>query len=118
MYIGGCRSPSRLNRIWLNCICLTFLWFTTVDKAFTVLRGDVIGSRMVTDKEDLLQKLLEGVAFLNRSLEGWIVTPFRVIGGNGLQGVLSSPIPLPRILIGLKAKVHPYHLRVGIGLGS
>lgn len=89
-----------------------------MDRLFAVLSADVIGSRRVTDRKDLLGKLLQGVDFLNRTLERWRITPFRIVGGDGLQGVLSSPVPLPRALLGLKAVISPYPLRVIVGWGK
>src|SRR5690554_5967509 len=82
-------------------------------EVFTVITGDIIDSRGHDLSTAKLQEQLEQLDYPTAML-----TNFKVLKGDELQGILRGFLPVPGILRRLRYQVYPCRVRLGIGVGS
>ena len=85
---------------------------------YVVLTGDIVASRAISDREGLLQGLLQAMERINGSLAPWVLSSFRVVRGDEFQGLISSLGPVPMAIFDLKAWLLPWKVRIGVGAGG
>jgi hypothetical protein len=81
-----------------------------------VLIADVVQSGSLRELRSLLGQKLAAVSreHLKRK---WIRLPYSVTAGDEFQTISILPVAVPELLLDLRIRLLPMHLRVGIGLG-
>lgn len=83
---------------------------------YVVLTGDLKSSRKMENRYLCQEKLKNALNFINDSFSQFIVADFRIIGGDGFQGMISKPDVIIDIYYVLFEMIdHPFYLGVGIG---
>jgi len=88
------------------------------DKIYLVLTGDIKGSSQVENRQGLTNSLLDLCAAVNRYFSVNIIAPFKVVSGDGMQGLLKTDTNIMLLAHYIRAKIHPYFMRLGFGLGE
>jgi len=81
---------------------------------YTVITADIMGSR----KSNLytIEELNKKLAKFQYPEE--MVTPFKILRGDEIQGVFKGVLTNPQILRRLRYCIYPVQLRIGIGIGN
>lgn len=83
---------------------------------YIVLTGDLRSSRQMEDRHDCQLKLKNALNFINKAFNEFILSEFRIIGGDGFQGMISEPGIILDVYYALFEMIdHPFYLGVGIG---
>ena len=85
---------------------------------YIALTGDIRSSSRVEDRRDLAKRLLELCEQLNKHFAPFILTPFKVVSGDGIQGLLKLDTNLMKLSFYIRAVIHPYFMRLGFGIGG
>jgi len=80
---------------------------------FTVITADIIDSRKTSISFGDLEKRL-----INLNYPEEMITPFKILRGDEIQGVFSGFLKTPQILRRLRYCFYPLQLRIGIGIGT
>jgi len=83
-----------------------------------VLTGDIRGSSKVDDRRDLADRLVDLCAHLNRYFAPNIVVKFKVVSGDGIQGLLALDTNVFKLAYYIRASIYPYFMRLGFGVGG
>jgi hypothetical protein len=87
-----------------------------VSTMYIVLTGDLKSSRQIKGRYNCQLKLKKALKSINEAFSNYIVSQFRIIGGDGFQGMISKPDVILDIYFTLFEKIdHPFYLGVGIG---
>lgn len=82
---------------------------------YIVLTGDLKSSRKIKDRYHCQEKLKGALNYINNTFSNDIIVNFKIIGGDGFQGMISKPETLIDIYFILFEKInHPFYLGVGI----
>ena len=87
------------------------------NQKYIALTGDIKGSSQVEDREELRRHLLNLCAKINKYFSKNIVVNFKIVSGDGIQGLLSLDTNIVLLAHYIRAKIHPYFLRIGFGVG-
>lgn len=83
---------------------------------YIVLTGDLKSSRQIEDRQDCQLKLKNALNHVNEYFNNDITSKFRIIGGDGFQGMISKPDIIFDIYYTLFELIdHPFYLGIGIG---
>lgn len=83
---------------------------------YIVLTGDLKSSKKINDRYLSQDNLKNAIQYLNSNFKEHIVSDFRIIGGDGFQGMISRFDIILDIYFSLFQKInHPFYLGVGIG---
>ena len=85
---------------------------------YMVLLGDIIGSKKLSDKAEVLDKLQKLLNNINSEFAGTIVSRFVITRGDELQGMLKPGAVVYRILNIIAEEMYPVKIRFGIGYGG
>lgn len=80
---------------------------------YTVITADIIDSRKSNVSFEELEKKLNTFDYPSE-----VVTPFKILRGDEVQGLYKGILPTPQILRRLRYLFYPFQLRIGIGLGE
>lgn len=81
-----------------------------------VITGDLKSSKKMEDRSTGQENLKNALETINNTYSTDILAKFRIIGGDGFQGMISRPHILIDIYYILFEKInHPFYLGVGIG---
>jgi hypothetical protein len=84
-----------------------------VMNTYTVITGDIINSRQHNLSSKQLQEKIGSLKYPDL-----MVTPFKALKGDEIQGVIRGFLPVPQILRRLRYCIYPYKVRLGIGVGK
>jgi len=83
---------------------------------YVVLTGDLKSSRKIKDRMNAQEKLKNALKTINKRFSNVIIADFVVAGGDGFQGMISSPDYISDIYRLLFENIeHPFYLGIGIG---
>lgn len=83
-----------------------------------VLLGDVVDSRNIEDRAAFGRTLGDACRAVTAAHEDAFVAPLEPLKGiDEVGGVLATPAPLYDVLDALRARLHPYELRVAVAKG-
>jgi len=83
---------------------------------YVVVTGDLRRSRKTGDRGLIQENLKRAVRLVNREFAKSVVSDFKVVGGDGFQGMLRDGRCLLEIYYRLFEKIgHPFYFSVGIG---
>lgn len=83
---------------------------------YVVLTGDLKSSRKIKDRMNAQEKLKNALKTINKRFSNVIIADFVVVGGDGFQGMISSPDYISDIYRLLFENIeHPFYLGIGIG---
>ena len=85
---------------------------------YIVLTGDIRGSSKVDDRRELADRLVDLCAHLNRYFASNIVVKFKVVSGDGIQGLLALDTNIFKLAYYVRAVIFPYYMRLGFGVGG
>ena len=85
---------------------------------YIALTGDIRSSSRVEDRRDLAKRLLELCEQLNKHFAPFILAAFKVVSGDGIQGLLKLDTNLMKLSFYIRAVIHPYFMRLGFGIGG
>lgn len=85
---------------------------------YTVITGDVIKSRMVSDRGRLQESLTTALEHINQEFSGTIAVSFQITMGDEFQGMLSSPGVSPTLTSTLRELLFPIKVRLSVGIGE
>ena len=88
-----------------------------VNKMYVVLTGDLKSSRKMEDRYNYQEKLKDALNYINETFEDDIVSQFRIIGGDGFQGMISKPDNIINIYFVLFERIG-HHFYLGVGMGG
>ena len=80
---------------------------------YTVLTGDIIGSRKYKDFEKVIQEKISKIEYPANML-----TPFRLSRGDEIQALFKGKIAFPGFIRQVRYIMRPLELRFGIGFGE
>ena len=81
-----------------------------------VITGDLKSSRKINNRYLSQENLKSAIQYLNSTFRQYIISEFRIIGGDGFQGMISRFDIILDIYFSLFQKIkHPFYLGVGIG---
>lgn len=83
---------------------------------YVVLTGDLKSSRKIKDRMNAQEKLKNALKIINKRFSDVIIADFVVVGGDGFQGMISSPDYISDIYHLLFENIeYPFYLGIGIG---
>lgn len=83
---------------------------------YIVLTGDLKSSKKIENRSIVQENLKTALNYINYEFSDYIATEFKIIGGDGFQGMISSPIIIFDLYFTLFEKIdHPFYLGIGIG---
>lgn len=82
---------------------------------YIVLTGDLKSSKKIEDRSIVQNRLREALNYVNDKFYNYVVAKFKIIGGDGFQGMISSPDIIFDIYFVLFEKIkNPFYLGIGI----
>ena len=88
----------------------------TLQNRYVVVNGDLKSSRKLKDRAEVQEELKNALRIVNRRFGEEIPAKFVVVGGDGFQGMLSSPKYLFDIYYVFFENIsHQFYLGIGIG---
>jgi len=89
---------------------------TRGEKMYVVLTGDLKSSKKIKDRAKIQEKLKGALKTINKRFSDVIIADFVIVGGDGFQGMISSPVHISDIYYLLFENIeHPFYLGIGIG---
>ena len=85
---------------------------------YIVLTGDIRGSSKVDDRRELADRLVDLCAHLNQHFVSNIAVKFKVVSGDGIQGLLTLDTNIFKLAYYIRAVIFPYYMRLGFGVGG
>lgn len=85
---------------------------------YTVITGDIIGSRELLAKGIKRENFIKAVEEVNEACEDYLLVKFSLMRGDEIQGILKQVDFLPAVVRNLRYNFFPAGLRIGIGIGS
>lgn len=83
---------------------------------YIVLAGDLKSSRKIKDRVEIQKKLKKALKIINERFKEVIIGEFIIVGGDGFQGMITSPEFILNIYYLLFENIeHPFYLGIGIG---
>ncbi len=83
---------------------------------YIVVTGDLRSSKKIDDRNISQDNLKKAIKYLNSNFNEHIVSEFRIVGGDGFQGMISGFDIILDIYFSLFKKIrHPFYLGVGQG---
>jgi len=83
---------------------------------YIVLTGDLKSSKKIENREVSQERLKDTIMHINSKFSEFLVSDFRIIGGDGFQGMIWKLDSLFDIYFSLLEHIqHPFYLGVGIG---
>jgi len=83
---------------------------------YIVLAGDLKSSRKIKDRVEIQKKLKKALKIINERFKAVIIGEFIIVGGDGFQGMITSPEFILDIYYLLFENIeHPFYLGIGIG---
>lgn len=83
---------------------------------FIVITGDLKSSKKMNNRNSIQNNLRNAINHINSNYEEHIVSDFKIIGGDGFQGLISKPDIILDIYFCLFQKIdHPFYLGIGVG---
>ena len=83
---------------------------------YIVLAGDLKSSRKIKDRAKIQKKLKKALKIINERFKEVIIGEFIIVGGDGFQGMITSPEFILNIYYLLFENIeHPFYLGIGIG---
>lgn len=81
-----------------------------------VITGDLKSSRKIDNRYLSQDNLKNAIQYLNSTFRKHLISEFRIVGGDGFQGMISRSDIILEIYFSLFQKIkHPFYLGVGIG---
>jgi hypothetical protein len=81
-----------------------------------VITGDLKSSRKIDNRYLSQDNLKNAIQYLNSTFRKHLISEFRIVGGDGFQGMISRSAIILEIYFSLFQKIkHPFYLGVGIG---
>ena len=81
-----------------------------------VITGDLKSSKKMNNRNSIQNNLKNAIQYINSHYEQYIISEFRIIGGDGFQGLISKSDIILDIYFSLFQKIsHPFYLGIGIG---
>ncbi|HMK54624.1 MAG TPA: SatD family protein [Methanobacteriaceae archaeon] len=83
---------------------------------YIVLNGDLKSSRKITDRGSVQKNLKNSLNHVNHTFQDHIIAEFRIVAGDGFQGMIDNPQIILDIYFTLFEKIdHPFYLGIGTG---
>lgn len=83
---------------------------------YIVLTGDLKSSKKIENRNTSQQRLKAAIEYINSNYSEYVLSDFRITGGDGFQGMITQLDILFDIYFSLLEKInHPFYLGVGIG---
>lgn len=80
-----------------------------------VITGDLKSSKKMDNRNLIQNNLKNTIQYINSHYELYIISKFRIIGGDGFQGLISESDIILDIYFDLFQINHPFYLGIGVG---
>ncbi|MDK2902285.1 MAG: hypothetical protein PWQ93_204 [Clostridiales bacterium] len=87
-------------------------------RIYAVITSDIIGSRRLKDRNISRQDIEDAIDRLNKEDDNFILSRFRLLRGDEIQGVVRSANDAAVVIRHLRFCINPAVVRIGIGLGD
>ncbi len=86
--------------------------------AYCAIIGDIVRSREISDRQEIQERFIESVAWINRHFENHIASNFTITLGDEFEGLLTAPSLSYEIIKEIKKRMDPVQLVFGVGIGE